>query len=202
MKPVYRPKLAYQSSKKDNYAIPKLNYKTLYLEEYEIFATVETDEENIPHLEKNLETIIENLLKDTNPNTKRKDPKIINLEDRIKNIIPKKERENPEEIYYPNEDPKEKDYSIGSTDRKSGAKVIYVDQSSLPLNVLGLYKPSNHTIYINKDLPAYQKEFVYHHEVAHALGIRNEVEADKYAASIVGYNLRSPQEAYRAQMAA
>lgn len=54
-----------------------------------------------------------------------------------------------------------------------------------------MYDPSTHTIYIADNLPYNIERFVYHHEVGHALGIRNEQQADNYAASKVGYNIRN-----------
>lgn len=80
-------------------------------------------------------------------------------------------------------------------DQSSGASVRYVSPSQLPSGygwkALGMYDPSTHTIYIADNLPPDIERFVYHHEVAHAKGIRNESQADAYASSVVGYNIRN-----------
>jgi len=77
---------------------------------------------------------------------------------------------------------------------KSGVSIFYVPPYTLPhgegWRALGMYDPSTHSIYIANDLTSYEERFVYHHEIAHALGIRDENLADQYAASKVGYNLR------------
>ena len=116
-----------------------------------------------------------------------------------KTFITPEDKEN--EIYYP--DFKKEDFKSGITDSKSGAKVVYVSPSELPSSfkgkVLGIYIPSQHTIYIANNLSEYQRNFVYHHEVAHALGIKDEVQADNYAASRVGYHIRSSSEVYASQ---
>lgn len=80
--------------------------------------------------------------------------------------------------------------SINHIDPETGAQVFYVPSSYLPPDVLGMYVPSAHTIYIANDLAEYERRFVYHHEIAHAKGIRDEGLADSYAAERVGYNLR------------
>lgn len=76
-------------------------------------------------------------------------------------------------------------------DPLTGAQIFYVSPSYLPKNVLGMYVPSTHTIYIANNLSEREERFVYYHELAHAKGIRNENQADAYAASIIGYNLRN-----------
>ena len=54
-----------------------------------------------------------------------------------------------------------------------------------------MYDPATNTIYIANNLSQQETEFVYWHEVAHALGIRNEKMADDYAKSKVGYGIAS-----------
>lgn len=80
-----------------------------------------------------------------------------------------------------------------NSDPASGAAVYYVSPSQLPSGegwrALGLYNPSTHTIYIANNLSSRDERFVYHHEVAHALGKYDEAEADAYATSKVGYSL-------------
>ncbi len=83
--------------------------------------------------------------------------------------------------------------ALTNADPISGAAVHYVSSSQLPSGdgwrALGLYNPSTHTIYIANNLSPKDERFVYHHEVAHALGIYDESKADAYAASKVGYSL-------------
>src|SRR3989344_6337923 len=56
-------------------------------------------------------------------------------------------------------------------DSKSGARIKTVIPYELPsgpgYRVLGMYDPSTHTIYIANDLSQKDRDFVYHHEVAH-----------------------------------
>ncbi|RMD65549.1 hypothetical protein D6817_05835 [Candidatus Pacearchaeota archaeon] len=82
-----------------------------------------------------------------------------------------------------------------SVDPVSGAEVVYVPPSFFPAvrggEVLGMYDPLEHKIYIANNLPPEQRAFVYYHEVAHALGIKSENLADAYAQSKVGYNIRA-----------
>lgn len=79
--------------------------------------------------------------------------------------------------------------------QKSKAKVIYVSPQELPSGVrwkvLGQYDPSTHTIYLANNLSPNAERFVYYHEEAHSLGIISESQADDYAASRTGYNLRN-----------
>ncbi|MDO8508836.1 MAG: DUF3810 family protein [Nanoarchaeota archaeon] len=198
----------YTKKRKDPYSIKyaKTPLQTIYSEKYSILVTIENNSQE----SSSLESIVKKV---ENEIEKIDGKKIISLVDHLKNIKPK---ENKIEDYHPEKDKENKIYypifkknqldeglsrEIQSTaiDPKSGAKVIYVPQSSLPSNVLGMYVPSSHTIYISRDLPEYKRQFVYHHEVAHALGIRNEVQADNYAASVVGYHLRSPSQAMVSQ---
>ncbi len=83
-----------------------------------------------------------------------------------------------------------KQYTKNTIDSATGVQIFYVPSSALPKNVLGMYVPSTRTIYIANDLPNNVERFVYHHEIAHAKGIKDESLADNYAASIVGFNLR------------
>jgi len=205
----------HSKNKKDPYSLKDSNdYQIVYSEKYNSILVVQYDsQKEKPASKKDLESLVEKIEEKLSNN---KESKIINLEDRVnkisnRNSISPKDyhpEENEENIiYYPNSKTYEKNSSkesIGNTiDPKSGARIIYVPSSSLPsgpgYKVLGMYNPSNHTIYISKDLSEYQRSFVYHHEVAHALGIRNEIEADAYASRQVGYNLRSPSEAYASQ---
>lgn len=77
-----------------------------------------------------------------------------------------------------------------SRDPKSGAFVFQVPPSFLPSGngwrALGMYDPLIHTFYIANDLSLNEKEYTYHHEVAHALGITDENIADSYAISKTG----------------
>lgn len=176
-------------------------YQTIYIKKYDITLTVEIQD----HKE---QSDLESLIKNTEESFEKiQDKKIISLEDRLKKSKdgkyifpenyknPEKERENI--IYRPeflkNKKRLDSKESL-NRDPKSGAAVVYVPQSSLPSTpnskVLGMYVPSTHTIYISKDLPEYQRNFVYHHEVGHALGIQDEMQADSYAAAQVGYHLR------------
>ena len=74
-------------------------------------------------------------------------------------------------------------------DQLTGALVFEVPSHELPPHVLGLYHIPSHTIYIANDLPSKTQNFVYHHEVGHALGISDDSKADDYAAQKVGYDL-------------
>ena len=79
--------------------------------------------------------------------------------------------------------------------QKSKARVIYVSPQELPSGigwkVLGQYDPLTHTIYMANNLSPNDERFVYYHEEAHSLGIMSESQADDYAASKTGYNLRN-----------
>lgn len=71
------------------------------------------------------------------------------------------------------------------------ANVVYVSPEQLPSGngwrALGMYDPSINTIYIANNLSPQEEKFVYYHEVAHSLGIRDEAEADNYAALRTGH---------------
>ena len=73
---------------------------------------------------------------------------------------------------------------------QSKANVFYVDSSALPENVLGMYVPSTHTIYIANNLSKDAERFVYFHEEYHSIYGAGEGEADNYAFQRTGYNLR------------
>jgi hypothetical protein len=133
-------------------------------------------------------------------NEKLKDEKIIKLEDiinskRKKNnyIFPIISNSTKKTISFKNEYPKYNNQISSSNhiDPTSKAQVFYVPSSQLPPNVLGRYHIPSHTIYIANNLSQRVKNFVYHHEVAHAIGIMNESQADAYAERIVGYNIDS-----------
>ena len=83
----------------------------------------------------------------------------------------------------------------GHRDSKSGAYVFYVPSHALPSGngwrALGMYDPKTHSIYVANDLSSRDKEFVYHHEVAHALGEMDEDRCDNYAAVQTGYRMRA-----------
>ncbi len=185
-------------------------YQTIYIEKYNIILLVQNkDQEKKEKQEQqsdskdNLDSLIEKI---ENQFEEIGNKKIISLEEKVKKIKDKKyifqeDYKNPEKddkiIYYPEFLKNKEKLDVKeflNRDPKSGARIIYVSQSSLPsgpgYKVLGMYDPSKHTIYISQDLPEYQKRFVYHHEVAHALGIRDETFADNYAAQQVGYHLR------------
>jgi len=76
-------------------------------------------------------------------------------------------------------------------DPKSKAFVFYVLPSYPPSGngwrTLGMYDPLIHAIYISNDLSPKETEFVYPHEVSHALGVTDESIADSYAISRTGY---------------
>lgn len=78
---------------------------------------------------------------------------------------------------------------------KSKARIIYVSPQELPSGVgwkvLGQYDSSTHIIYLADNLSPNAERFVYYHEEAHSLGIMSESQADDYAASKTGYNLRN-----------
>jgi hypothetical protein len=86
-------------------------------------------------------------------------------------------------------------------DPVSGARVKNVMPYELPSGqgwkALGMYDPSTHTIYIANNLSYREREFVYHHEVAHALGVSNEAQADNYAQSKVGYMIPGRERYHR-----
>lgn len=190
---------------------PQDNYLTLYSEKYESLILIQYDNENDknnqeskqknPLSKKDLESLIKKIEEQFEEIDNKK---IISLEERVKKIRDKKyilpdDYKNPEKdsniIYYPEflKNKEKFDKESLNKDPKSGATVVYVPQSSLPsgpgYKVLGMYVPSTHTIYISQDLPEHQKRFVYHHEVAHALGVSDEARADNYAAQQVGYYL-------------
>lgn len=79
-------------------------------------------------------------------------------------------------------------YEDLNKDYDSGARVTEVPSSILPPNVLGMYHPVSHTIYIASNLPEYEKQWVRKHESGHAQGMVDEPKTDAYASSRVGYN--------------
>jgi len=64
-------------------------------------------------------------------------------------------------------------------DYMSGAKISYVSPNELPKDVLGMYDPQSHSIYIRNDLPEPTRNFVEKHESAHARGLRDEWKTDR-----------------------
>ncbi len=70
-------------------------------------------------------------------------------------------------------------------DYDSGAIIHRISPTELPPNVLGMYVPSQHAIYLATEDP-----FVLYHESGHARGLADEEKTDNYAASKTGYNLR------------
>ncbi len=208
MLPIYKSKKTRTNSYSEK---QKDNYLTLYSKKYESLILIQYDNENDkknqelkpenPLSKKDLESLIKKI-EDQFEEIDNK--KIISLEERVRKIKDEKYvhpdgYKNPERedniIYYPEflKNKEKFDKESLNRDPKSGATVVYVPQSSLPsgpgYKVLGMYVPSTHTIYISQDLPEHQKRFVYHHEVAHALGMKDETMADNYAAQQVGYYL-------------
>lgn len=92
------------------------------------------------------------------------------------------------EVKTPSEFQPEKDY-------QSGARIIKVTKNELPENVLGMYIPSQHAIYVRTDISNYEEQFVRAHESEHALGETDELKTDAKAAARVGYNLRGLRRA-------
>jgi len=168
--------------KKENHEIKDLNYKDKSL--IEIY--IEKSEINIIIAHEELCNECKN---------KKENP--------LEEIVLKDKKENIVNPYRPQisylKDPYEQKqiYSKqgSNIDPISGATVHYVSPSQLPSGygwkALGMYDPSTHTIYIADNLPYNIERFVYHHEVSHALGTRNEQQADNYASSKVGYNIRN-----------
>mgnify|MGYP001561849580 CR=1 FL=1 len=75
-------------------------------------------------------------------------------------------------------------------DYQTGARIVKVCASSLPSGVLGMYVPSQHTIYLREDLEGNDGEYVKAHEQGHATGIMEEEKADSYALARTGTHLR------------
>ena len=163
----------------------------------------ENQEEKREEAESNLEDILKQVIKDFKEKSqaknerKNEDIKIISLEEKLK------ERDNEKYIlpnkYKPNKDNDLSNYfkylvsqnTNHHINQKSGAHVFYVPSSYLPPNVLGMYVPSTHTIYVANDLSEKDKEFVYFHEEYHSIHGAGEEEADNYAFQRTGYNLRA-----------
>ncbi len=194
-----------KTKKPNSYQI-KFNQKTynsIYSEKYNIYILsrypkkddekyeekIDENEEETDEKESPLESLIGQSEDETEEKleSEKKDSKIISLENVLKQNR-KNNYKNPLNSYlsYLNL----RSYS-SHKEPQTGAKVFYVSPSYLPKNVLGMYVPSNHAIYIANNLSEREKRFVYYHEIAHAKGIRNENQADAYATSIVGYNLRN-----------
>jgi hypothetical protein len=152
-------------------------------------------------LEKTIKTIFQNTIKENSlenvlfPETRYKPetPSInINNLPNIEDLIntKSKEYENLRSSYKPDSYP-------ATVDSRGDAEVIYVPGSSLysetlpngkKWEILGMYDPNTHTIYIARDQSDYKRKFVYYHEIAHSKGIYNESGADAYATEKAGYN--------------
>ncbi len=100
---------------------------------------------------------------------------VSNVYRNLENIVQEDRKEPP--YKHPKQKP-EVDYD-------SGAIIHRVSPTELPPNVLGMYVPSEHAIYLATEDP-----FVRYHESGHARGIIDEEKTDNYAAARVGYNLR------------
>ncbi len=187
---------------------PRNNYNvySVYLQEYQINITLkypENENENKElenqeaqeNYKNNLEALIEKM--------KEKLEEQINKERNYKSNLEEKLQENNEKYIIPsnykNKHNKKLynylEYLISeSTDHhinpQSKANVFYVNPSALPENVLGMYTPSTHTIYIANNLSKDVERFVYYHEEYHSIYGSGEDQADAYAAARVGYNLR------------
>lgn len=128
---------------------------------------------NLNDREKALQEIISNAFKN------RINPKnnLLDFLESLDRTYPPKNKINP--------------YSGRSSNESPDAKVSYVSPSELPSGdgrrALGVYNTMDHSIRIANNLPPHVERFVYHHEIAHSMGIHDEAEADRYAASIVGY---------------
>jgi hypothetical protein len=137
-------------------------------------------------------------------------PNLSNLENKLENFYPKRPYDSviPISKIIPFEEliPYLKlrslsDSTNSNIDPTSGARVVNVMPYELPSSpnskVLGMYDPNTHTIYIANNLSQKDREFVYHHEVAHALGERDETRADNYAQSKTGYMLPGRERYHR-----
>ena len=170
-----------------------INYMIIDLEKYHVVALTSYNA-NHNELESELESLLREYYKDRQYNENDENKyveRIISLENLLKNPKNKDEKYIGEH-YYKEDKNQIRNVNI---DPKSGAHVFYVPPSTLPSGdgwkVLGMYDPHTHTIYIVNNLSLHEEKFVYHHEVAHALGVYDESQADDYAAKIVGYNLRA-----------
>lgn len=114
---------------------------------------------------------------------------IIEKEKELQNVI--SQLNNIPKLVYPAL--KKNERSSPGFDLESGARIRYVSPSELPSSktgrVLGMYDQNTHTIYIANNLSYAVERFVYHHEVAPALGILDERQADYYAIRKLGYML-------------
>ncbi len=87
--------------------------------------------------------------------------------------------------------PKYNSLSKDSTERdyQTGAEIERVSPARLPPNVLGMYVPTQHKIYLANNLGT-NENYVLKHESAHASGIKDEFRADAYALASTGTHLR------------
>lgn len=191
-------------------------FQTIYIEKYKIYAlisekeaeslTYNENEEEENNDEKNrnpkskLESLIENIeeqieqkIEESN-NQEENQYSINSLESLIKPanknekyITKHKYQENLHSYKYAS---RLNSHSTSShINAETGAQVFYVPSSYLPKNVLGMYLPALHVIYIASDLSPKVKEFVYYHEIAHAKGISDEMLADEHATQRTRYRL-------------
>ncbi len=184
------------------------NYLSIYLKQYKIQVLVinynknnKKEEQENRNKKNRLESIIDNILKDLE-GKKEQNSTNNNLENLISDSRPSIEKYPPnkhqsvpeinqikpnkiQKIRYIKDYPKT--YNGTHVNEKSGARVFYVPSSDLPRNVLGMYVPAEHTIYISQDLSPKTQEFVYKHEEWHSIYGAGEDEADDYAERETGY---------------
>lgn len=160
-------------------------------------------EKNAALQKKNLENLVEEIEEQLEKISQNNDfptslENLLNQLDEEKYLLPPENKDK--NILYPDFTIKEKypkresSQTPTNKDPKSGAKVEYLPSFMLPhgngWRALGMYDPQTHTIYVANDLAEHEKDFVYYHEVAHALGIHDEMQADNYATRQVGYSIR------------
>ena len=193
---------------KENEAQEKKDLYNVYLQEYKIsviikyqlkYSETQNKREEKSNLESILEQIKEKFKEKSQAKNERKneDVKIVSLEEKLKErddkkyILPNKYKPNKNSKLYGYFEYLESQNTNHHINQKSGAHVFYVPSSYLPPNVLGMYVPSKHTIYVANALTEKDKEFVYFHEEYHSIHGAGEEEADNYAFQRTGYNLRA-----------
>ncbi len=174
------------------------NMYNLYLEEYEINMIVKYNSETEKPNEKSggLESILEEIkTKFEEKAEEQEKEKKTDLEEKLKKddkyVLPRIYKNEKSRRFYEYIDYLSEKTTAHHINQKSKAHVFYVDSSALPKNVLGMYVPSMHSIYISNSLTPEEEKFVYYHEEYHSLHGAGEAQADNYAASIVGYDLRA-----------